>query len=175
MSPFGCSGEPSDATSSPLRPYRVCMRKNRSTWVSAGAVAALTLALGLGLAVPAQAATATSTSGSISFTGSGTTMKVVTGVKFTSTYVGSYNVKYDVFRSTSSTRTSPVKVSTKTVFTKTLSTTKGTSYTYGPNSTNCAAGTTTYYYWIQGTVTDTTGGTASFVSGVASAKGCTSL
>jgi hypothetical protein len=96
-------------------------------------------------------------------------------VKFTSTYVGTYNVKYDVYRSTSSTKASPVKVSTKTVFTKTLSTSKGTTYTYGPNSTNCAAGATTYYYWIQGTVTDTTGGTASFVSAVAAAKACTSL
>jgi hypothetical protein len=151
------------------------MRENRSTWTTAGAVAALSLALSLAFAVPAQAATASSTSGSISFTGSGSTMKVVTSVKFTSTYAGSYNVKYDVYRSTSSAKSSPTKVNTKTVFTKTLSTSKGTSYTYGPNSTNCSAGTTTYYYWIQGTVTDTTGGTASFVSAVASAKACTAL
>lgn len=140
---------------------------------AAGAATALLL-LVIG-ASPALAATATSVSGAISFSGSGTTMKAVTSVKFTSTYSGSYNVKYDVYRSTSSTKTSPVKVNTKTVFTKTLTTTKGTIYTYGPNSTNCAAGTTTYYYWIQGTVTDTTGGTASFTSGVASAKACTSL
>ncbi len=140
-----------------------------------GAAAALSLALGMASALPAQAVTASSTSGSISFTGSGTSMKVVTSVKFTSTYAGSYNVKYDIYRSLSSSRSSAVKVNTKTVFTKTLSTSKGSSYTYGPNSTNCAAGTTTYYYWIQGTVTDTTGGTASFVSAVASAKACTSL
>jgi hypothetical protein len=151
------------------------MRENRSTWTTAGAVAALSLALALAFAVPAQAATASSTSGSISFTGSGSTLKVVTSVKFTSTYAGSYNVKYDVYRSTSSAKISPTKVNTKTVFTKTLSTSKGTSYTYGPNSTNCAAGTTTYYYWIQGTVTDTTGGTTSFVSALASAKACTAL
>lgn len=151
------------------------MRENRITWASVGAVAALTVALGLGFAVPAQAVTASSPSGSISFTGSGTTMKVVTSVTFTSTYVGTYNVKYDVYRSTSSTRTAPVKISTKTVFTKTIAALKGTTYAYGPNSTNCAAGTTNYFYWIQGTVTDTTGGTASFVSAVASAKGCTSL
>jgi hypothetical protein len=102
-------------------------------------------------------------------------MKVATSVKFTSTYAGSYNVKYDVYRSTSSTKSSPVKVNTTTVFTKTLSTTKGTTYTYGPNTSNCAAGSTTYYYWVQGTVTDTTGGTAAVASPVVSAKACTSL
>jgi hypothetical protein len=143
--------------------------------IQAAAGAATALLLLVVGASPALAATATSVSGSISFSGTGTSMKAVTSVKFTSTYAGSYNVKYDVFRSTSSSRTSPVKVSTKTVFTKTLTTVKGKVYTYGPNSTNCAAGTTTYYYWIQGTVTDTTGGTASFTSGVVTAKACTSL
>jgi hypothetical protein len=149
------------------------MRTSRIIQAAAGAASALLL-LVVG-ASPALAATATSVTGSLSFSGSGTTMKAVTSVKFTSTYAGSYNVKYDVYRSTSSSKTSPVKVNTKTVFTKTLTTTKGTTYTYGPNSSNCAAGTTTYYYWIQGTVTDTTGGTASFTSAVASAKGCTAL
>lgn len=143
--------------------------------IQAAAGAATALLLLVVGASPALAATATSVAGTLSFSGTGTSMKAVTSVKFTSTYAGSYNVKYDVYRSTSSSRTSPVKVSTKTVFTKTLTTTKGTTYTYGPNSTNCAAGTTTYYYWIQGTVTDTTGGTASFTSSVVSAKACTSL
>jgi len=149
------------------------MRTSRIIQAAAGAASALLL-LVVG-ASPALAATATSVSGSMSFSGSGTTMKAVTSVKFTSTYAGSYNVKYDVYRSTSSTKTSPTKVNTKTVFTKTLTTSKGSTYTYGPNSSNCAAGTTTYYYWIQGTVTDTTGGTASFTSAVVSAKGCTAL
>ncbi|MGE0818888.1 MAG: hypothetical protein AB7O74_09480 [Candidatus Nanopelagicales bacterium] len=143
--------------------------------IRAAAGAASTLLLLVVVASPALASTATSVSGSISFSGSGSTMKAVTSVKFTSTYAGSYNVKYDVYRSTSSSRTSPTKVNTKTVFTKTLTTAKGKAYTYGPNSSNCAAGTTTYYYWIQGTVADTTGGTATFTSGVVSAKGCTAL
>jgi hypothetical protein len=145
----------------------------RAVRASAGAMTALLLVVGV--ASPALAAAASGASASISFTGSGTTLKVVTSVKFTSTYAGSYNVKYDIFRSTTSTRSSPVKVNTKSVFTKTLSTTKGTAYTYGPNTTNCAAGTTTYYYWIQGTVTDTTGGTVAVTSSVVSAKACTSL
>jgi hypothetical protein len=145
----------------------------RAVRASAGAVTALLLVVGV--TSPALAATASGASASIGFTGSGTTLKVVTSLKFTSTYAGSYNVKYDIFRSTTSTRSSPVKVNTKSVFTKTLSTTKGTAYTYGPNTTNCAAGTTTYYYWIQGTVTDTTGGTVAVTSAVVSAKACTSL
>lgn len=142
---------------------------------AAAAAAGAALLATVAAVPPAQAATATSVSGSMSFSGSGSTMKAVTSVKFTSTYSGSYNVKYDVYRSTSSSRANPVKVSTKTVFTKTLTTAKGTTYTYGPNSSNCAAGSTLYYYWIQGTVTDTAGGTTSVLSTVVSAKACTSL
>ncbi|MGE0818889.1 MAG: hypothetical protein AB7O74_09485 [Candidatus Nanopelagicales bacterium] len=135
----------------------------------------LAASLGVFAGGPAQASTATAASATIAFSGSGSSMKVATSVKFTSTYAGSYNVRYDIFRSTSSTKSSPTKVNTVTVFTKTLATAKGKSYTYGPNTLRCPAGTTTYYYWVQGSVTDTTGGTLMVTSKVVSAKGCTSL
>lgn len=137
------------------------------------AVTAVTAALTL--AGNAAATTATGASATIVFSGTGTSMKAATTVRFTSTYTGSYNVKYDIYRSTSATRSSPVKVNTSTVFTRTFATTKGKAYAYGPNSSKCAAGTTTYYYWVQGSVTDTTGGTAVVVSPTVAAKGCTSL
>ena len=108
-------------------------RLRGSTAVLAAALAAV---VGLLLAVPASATAATSVAGSLSFSGSGTSMKMVTSVKFTSTYAGSYVVKYDIYRSTSSSKSSPVKVNTSTVFTKSFSTTKGTTSTYGPNTSN---------------------------------------
>jgi plastocyanin len=146
----------------------------RRTALAAAAIAAAG-SLGLVLATGAEATTATAASATIAFSGTGTSMKVATSVKFTSTYTGSYNVRYDIFRSTSSAKTSPVKVNTSTVFTKTLATTKGKAYVYGPNSSKCAAGTTLYYYWVQGSVSDTTAGTVLVTSPVVSAKGCTSL
>lgn len=136
---------------------------------------AVSFALVLAAATPALATTATSAAATLAFSGSGSTMKLVSSVRFTSTYTGSYNVRYDIYRSTSSTKSSPVKVNTATVFTKTIATTKGKSYVYGPNTSKCAAGTTTYYYWVQGTVSDTTGGTVTVTSKVVAGKGCTWL
>ncbi len=150
---------------------------NASTRRTVAAALAVVLAGVLGLVAVgnASAVAAKSVSAAISFSGSGTSMKVTTTVKFTSTYTGTYNVKYDVYRSTSSTRTNPIKVSTTTVFTKTLATTKGKAYAYGPNSTRCPAGSTKYYYWVQGSVTDTAGGTVTVKSAAVAAKGCSSL
>ena len=147
------------------------MTRTRSALVAVLAAGSL----GLALAGSAEATTATAASATIAFSGTGTSMKVATSVKFTATYTGTYNVRYDIFRSTSSSKASPVKVNTSTVFTKTLATTKGKAYVYGPNSSKCVAGTTTYYYWVQGSVTDTTAGTVAVTSPVVSAKGCTSL
>ena len=150
---------------------------NASTRRTVAAALAVVLAGVLGLVAVgnASAVAAKSVSAAISFSGSGTSMKVTTTVKFTSTYAGAYNVRYDILRSTSSAKSSPVKVNTSTVFTKTFATAKGKAYAYGPNSSKCAGGTTTYYYWVQGTVTDTTGGTVAVVSPTVAAKGCTSL
>lgn len=148
------------------------MRRTLRAAALGGVVAA---SLGLLLAGSAGGTTATSASATLAFSGTGSSMKAVTSVKFTSTYTGSYNVRYDIYRSTSSTKSSPVKVNTSTVFTKTLATSKGKAYTYGPNTSNCPAGTTTYYYWVQGAVTDTTGGTIAVSSKVVAAKGCTWL
>ena len=125
--------------------------------------------------VPAHASPAKAASASLSFTGSGSTMRLVTSVKFTATYTGTYNVKYDVFRSLSSNRSNPVKVNTKTVFTKTFAATSGTTYVYRPYSSLCPAGTTTYYYWVRASVTDTSAGTVVVRSPLVSAAACTSI
>jgi len=144
-------------------------------------VAAVALAwacVGLMIAPAASAAAAKTVTAIAGFANAGSTTKQQFSgtVKFTSTYTGSYTVKYDVFRSTSSTKTSPVKVNTKTVFTKSLSTKSATAYTYGPNVSTCLPGTTAYYYWIQGTVSDTGTGIVSFSSPVtALTKACTAL
>lgn len=147
--------------------------------VSAVARRALLVVLGAVLvaanASPAHASTASATSASLSFSGSGSTMRLVTSVKFTATYTGTYNVKYDVFRSLSSTRTSPMKVNTSTVFTKTFAATSGTTYIYRPYSSLCPAGTTTYYYWVRASVTDTSSGTVVVRSPNVAAAACTSI
>jgi hypothetical protein len=147
--------------------------------VSAFARRVLLVALGSLLvgatAAPAQATTATGASASLAFSGSGSTMRIVTSVRFTATYTGTYNVKYDVFRSLSPTRTSPVKVNTSTAFTKTFAATSGTTYVYRPYSSRCAAGTTTYYYWVRASVTDTSAGTVVVRSPNVAAAACTSF
>lgn len=143
--------------------------------VAAALTVVLAGVLGLVAAGDASALAAKSVSATIAFSGTGTAMKATTTVRFTSTYTGTYNVKYDIYRSTSSNRTNPVKVNATTVFTRTLATTRGRAYAYGPNSTRCPAGTARYYYWVQGSVTDTTGGTVTVSSAVVAAKGCTSL
>jgi hypothetical protein len=141
------------------------------------AVTAVVSALVLGAIViaPAHASAATNAGASLSFSGSGSTMRMVTSVKFTATYTGIYNVKYDVFRSLSSSKTNPVKVSTKTVFTRTYSALDGTTYVFRPTSSLCTAGSTTYYYWVRASVTDTATGTVVVRSPVVAAAGCTEI
>lgn len=139
------------------------------------AVAVSALVLAAVVAAPAHASAATGVAASLSFSGSGSTMQMVTSVKFTATYTGIYNVKYDVFRSLSSTKTNPVKVNTKTVFTRTYSAVDGTTYVYKPTSSLCAAGTTTYYYWVRASVTDTSTGTIVVRSPVVAAAACTEI
>jgi phosphate-selective porin len=133
------------------------------------------LLLGAVVASPAHASAATSAGASLSFSGSGSTMRMVTSVKFTATYTGIYNVKYDVFRSLSSSKSNPVKVNSKTVFTRTYSATAGTTYVYRPTSSLCAAGSTTYYYWVRASVTDTATGTVVVRSPVVAAAACTDI
>ena len=124
---------------------------------------------------PAQASTAAAVSASLNFSGSGTSLRMVTSVKFTATYTGTYNVKYDVYRSLSRTKTSPVKVNTKTVFTRTFAATSGTTYVYRPYSSPCTAGSTTYYYWVRASVTDTASGTVVARSPAVATAACTSI
>ena len=123
----------------------------------------------------AHGATATATSASLSFSSSGSSMRLVTSVKFTAAYTGAYNVKYVVFRSRSATRSNPVKVSTRTAFTRTFASTSGTTYVYRPYSSPCTAGSTTYYYWVRASVTDTASGTVVVRSPVVAAAACTSI
>jgi hypothetical protein len=141
--------------------------------IVAGALGAVLI--GALAAAPAHASTAKDVSASLSFSGSGSSMRMVTSLKFTATYTGTYNVKYDVFRSLSSSRTNPVKVNTSTVFTKTFAAVSGTTYVYRPYSSPCPAGTTTYYYWVRASVTDTSSGTVVVRSPNVAAAACTSL
>jgi hypothetical protein len=133
------------------------------------------LVLGAIVSAPAHASAATNAGASLSFSGSGSSMRIVTSVKFTAAYTGIYNVKYDVFRSLSASRTNPVKVSTKTVFSRTYSATSGTTYIFRPTSSLCAAGSTTYYYWVRASVTDTATGTVVVRSPVVAAAACTEI
>jgi hypothetical protein len=141
-----------------------------------GAASAAWLAAGVLAASPAFASAATSASASIAFAGSGTSMTVSTTVKYTASYAGIYTVSYNIYRSTSSSKTSPVKVTGASLI-KSISSTKGTTYTFGANVQKCAAGTTAYYYWVQGTVSDgTVAGLVNVTSSVSAAvKGCASI
>ncbi|MCA0328871.1 MAG: hypothetical protein LCI03_03090 [Actinobacteria bacterium] len=114
--------------------------------------------------VVAQAAAATSVTPSLAFSGSGTTLSVVTKVSFKSGYAGAYYVKYDIYRSTSSKKTSPIRVTLTSVSQTYATTVKGSTYTTTTTTKSCPAGTnkTTYYYWIQGTVSDGGTGVVSF-------------
>ena len=123
----------------------------------------------------AHGATATSASASLSFSSSGSSMRLVTSVKFTAAYTGAYNVKYVVFRSRSATRSNPVKVSTRTAFTRTFASTSGTTYVYRPYSSSCPAGHTQYYYWVKASISDTASGTVVVRSPVVAAAACTSI
>ncbi len=146
----------------------------RSFLRSATAVVSALL-VGATVVAPAHASAATNAGASLSFSGSGSTMRIVTSVKFTATYTGMYNVKYDVFRSLSASKTNPVKVSTKTVFSRTYSAMSGTTYVFRPTSSLCAAGGTTYYYWVRASVSDTATGTVVVRSPVVAAAGCTEI
>jgi hypothetical protein len=70
---------------------------------------------------------------------------------------------------------SPLKVNTKTVFTRTYPATAGTTYVYRPTRSPCAAGSTTYYYWVCASVTDTATGTVVVRSPVVAAAACTDI
>lgn len=148
------------------------MIRPRRAVLAAAVLASAALLVG---PAPAQASTATAASASLSFSGSGSTMRIVTSVKFTATYTGTYNVKYDVYRSASSSRTNPVKVNTSTVFTRTFSATNGSTYIYRPYSSLCPAGATTYYYWVRASVTDTAYGTVVVRSPLVPAAACASF
>ena len=134
------------------------------------------LAAGVLAASPAFASAATSASASIAFSGSGSAMTVSTTVKYTASYTGIYTVSYNIYRSTSAAKTSPVKVTTSALV-KSISSTKAKAYAFGPNVQKCAAGTTTYYYWVQATISDgTVAGLVNVTSSVtAGVKGCASI
>jgi hypothetical protein len=94
----------------------------------------------------------------------------------TASYTGIYTVSYTIYRSTSSSRTSPAKV-TRSALVTSISSAKGSAYTFGPNVQRCPAGTTVYYYWVQGTISDgTIAGLVNVTSSVsAGIKGCASI
>lgn len=147
---------------------RTSLRKSLAVWLGVLLLSTVSTA-------PAHGTTATSASASLSFSGSAASLRLVTSVKFTASYTGTYNVKYDVFRSRSATRSNPIRVSTRTAFTRTYATTSGVTYVYRPYSTPCPGGTTTYYYWVRASVTDTASGTVVVRSPVVAAAACTSV
>jgi hypothetical protein len=149
-------------------------RSHRPLAIGAGAVA--WLAVGVLAASPACASAATGASATIAFSGSGTAMTVSTTVKYTASYTGIYTVSYNIYRSTSSARTSPVKVTANSLV-RSISSTKAKAFAFGPNVQKCAAGTTTYYYWVQATISDgTVAGLVNVTSPVtAGVKGCAGI
>jgi hypothetical protein len=148
--------------------------RTRARLVGSAVVAWLTA--GVLAASPAFASAATSASASIAFSGTGTSMTVSTSVKYTSSYTGIYTVSYNIYRSTSSSKTNAAKVTANSLV-KSISSSKGTAYTFGPNVQKCPAGTTVYYYWVQGTISDgTVAGLVNVTSSVsAGIKGCASI
>ncbi len=131
----------------------------------------------LASATSAGAVSAASVTPSLSFSGSGTSQTVVTQVSFKSGYSGAYYVKYDIYRSSSSSKSSPVKVTMTTLSQTFASTSKGSTYTTTKTSKTCAAGTnkTTYYYWLQGTVSDGGTGVVSFSGSTVAKTACLSV
>jgi hypothetical protein len=144
------------------------MTRARVAWAAA-AVAATALAVAS--APGAQAVAASGVKPVLSFSGTGTAQSIVTQVSFKSGYGGAYYVRYDVYRSSSSKKTSPVKVTVTTISQVFPSTVRGLTYATTKTSKSCPATSarTTYYYWLQGTVSDGGTGVVSF-NGTAVAK-----
>jgi hypothetical protein len=140
----------------------------RRPWAALAVAAALLIPVAA--APGASAVAASSVKPVLSFSGTGAAQSLVTQVSFKSGYKGAYYVRYDVYRSTSSKRTAPVKVTLTTISQVFPTTAKGATYTTTKASKSCpAASRTTYYYWVQGTVSDGGTGVVSF-SGAAVAK-----
>lgn len=134
------------------------------------------LVAGVALASQAQSIAATKVTPSLTFAGTGTAQTITTKVTFTSGYTGAYYVKYDIYRSTSSKKTSPVRMTTTTL-SQTFTTTKGLSYSTATTSKSCAPNSTktTYYYWLQGSVSDGGSGVVTINSSAVAKVACTSV
>lgn len=125
---------------------------------------------------PAEALAATKVTPGLAFSGTGTAQSIVTKVSFTSTYTGAYYVRYDIYRSASKSKTSPVRMTTTTI-SQTFSTAKGKIYTTAVTSKSCAPTSTrtTYYYWLQGSVSDGGSGVVTINSAAVAKVACTSV
>ena len=139
--------------------------------------AAGVLVAGIAFAAQAQSLAATKVTPSLVFSGSGTSQAVVTRVTFTSTYTGAYYVKYDLFRSTSKTKTSPVRMTTTTISQTFSTTTKGLTYSTATTSKSCPPNSakTTFYYWLVGSVSDGGSGVVTINSTPVAKIACTSV
>lgn len=139
--------------------------------------AACLLVTGVVLAAQAHALAATKVTPSLVFGGSGSSQTVVTKVTFTSTYTGAYYVKYDLFRSTSKTKTSPVRMTTTTISQTFSTTTKGLTYSTATTSKSCPPNSakTTFYYWLVGSVSDGGSGVVTINSTPVAKIACTSV
>jgi hypothetical protein len=132
---------------------------------------------GVVFAAQVQSLAATKVAPSLAFSGTGTSQSIVTKVSFTSGYAGAYYVKYDIYRSTSSKKTSPVRMTTTTISQTFSTTVKGSTYTTATTTKTCAPNSTktTYYYWLQGSVSDGGSGVVTINSTAVSKVACTSV
>jgi len=163
---------------SPYRPTSTTRLRPVRPSVAALSAAGFLVAGGLLVAqAPAQAAAATKVTPSLAFSGTGTSQSIVTKVSLTSGYNGAYYVKYDIYRSTSKTKTSPVRMTTTTISQTISSTVKGKSYSTATTTKSCPPNSTrtTYYYWLQGSVSDGGSGVVTINSSPVAKVACTAV
>jgi hypothetical protein len=141
------------------------------------AAAALALAGLLAGAAPAGAAAPTSVTTYVAFSGSGSAQVLTTRLSFRSAYDGPYYVSYNVYRSRSSAKTSPARVTTTAISQTFPATVSGKLSTTSTVVKSCPPGTrrTTYYYWLAGTVSDGSTGVVRFSGPTTSRIACTQV
>jgi hypothetical protein len=124
---------------------------------------------------PAGAAAPSAVTTYVSFSGSGSAQVLSTRLAFRSAYDGPYYVSYNVYRSRSSSKSNPGRVTTTTISQTFPTTTSGLAYTTASVLKSCPPNTsrTTYYYWLQGTVSDGSTGVVRFSGPTTQRVACT--
>ncbi len=148
------------------------MSRNRRRTTAAAALAVLGA---LAAASPAGAAGPSAVTTYVAFSGTGSSQVLSTSLAFRSAYDGPYYVSYDVYRSRSSAKTSPGRVTMTTISQTFPTTASGLAYTTTSVVKSCPPNTNkvTYYYWLQGTVSDGSTGVVRFSGPTTSRIACT--